>query len=501
MTAVKAAVFLLWGVACFVFFSFCYKHHLFYQEQNQLFLMTEEYVCSYYQGCGWLSRLMGDFLTQFYYYVYAGPAILTIALLAEGDIAGRIPQQWGWQKLSFVIGIAVMTIEACFCLRYSYRLSDVLSHLGLFTSLLLGSMFLRKKHKGIRIISLLTAGVIGYWLFGFSIPKHMPRLETDVEKELAVTNEYYFGNHSQIIKMVESEKEPTKRMMFYYNLVQAKRGTLPDNLLRFKHNELGTFTHVGPATPLLTINDMNELYWLLGDMTYTERAAMMMNVFSKENRNVRAVKRLAECNIVSGDKEASEKYIRILEKTLLWKEWAKKLRKDGATRFQDKIAFANKRDTLSLSDNSHFIMMQLLDSNPSNTVALDYILCSDLLLKDIENFKRDYDRYCIGTDSQLSGQTADFRHGRKSDKTMSNCLPSAAAGNTVVRPRIKELYQQALCIWLAGTQATEEEWQKYIYLPQVLKQFSLYNQHRGSKEFANTYWYYFDIAEKPQVDQ
>ena len=66
-------------------------------------------------------------------------------------------------------------------------------------------------------------------------------------------------------------------------------------------------------------------------------------------------------------------------------------------------------------------MMQLLDHNPDNMIALDYILCSDLLLKDITNFKRDYDRYC-------------------SDK-----------------PRLKPLYQEALCIWLAGSDASQEE--------------------------------------------
>ena len=43
------------------------------------------------------------------------------------------------------------------------------------------------------------------------------------------------------------------------------------------------------------------------------------------------------------------------------------------------------------------VMMEVLDSNPDNTVALDYILCSTLLLKDMDNFKRDYDRYCIAT--------------------------------------------------------------------------------------------------------
>ena len=86
----------------------------------------------------------------------------------------------------------------------------------------------------------------------------------------------------------------------------------------------------------------------------------------------------------------------------------------------------NHHDTITTSDNAHFLMMQLLDANPDNTVALDYILCSDLLLKDITNFKRDYDRYCA------------------------------------TQPRLKRLYQEALCIWLAGTKASQEEWQQYI---------------------------------------
>jgi hypothetical protein len=107
-------------------------------------------------------------------------------------------------------------------------------------------------------------------------------------------------------------------------------------------------------------------------------------------------------------------------------------------------------------------MVQLLDSNPDNEVALDYILCSTLLLKDITNFKRDYDRYCSA------------------------------------RPRLKKLYQEALCIWLAGTKASEEEWLRYIRQNDVLQRFAQYNQQRGSAAFRDTYWYYFDTAKVPQ---
>lgn len=56
-------------------------------------------------------------------------------------------------------------------------------------------------------------------------------------------------------------------------------------------------------------------------MTFTERAAMMTNVFSHNNRNVRMMQRFTECNYVSGDSLAAEKYLRILDKTLVYDRW------------------------------------------------------------------------------------------------------------------------------------------------------------------------------------
>lgn len=34
------SLYVLGAIACFVFFQFFYPYHLFYQEQNQLFLMS-----------------------------------------------------------------------------------------------------------------------------------------------------------------------------------------------------------------------------------------------------------------------------------------------------------------------------------------------------------------------------------------------------------------------------------------------------------------------------
>ena len=60
----------LWGAVCWAFFQFCYPYHFFYQEQNQLFVLTRDEWYRYVsEGSGWLARWVGDFLTQFYYYL------------------------------------------------------------------------------------------------------------------------------------------------------------------------------------------------------------------------------------------------------------------------------------------------------------------------------------------------------------------------------------------------------------------------------------------------
>ncbi|MBQ3877000.1 MAG: hypothetical protein II792_01840 [Prevotella sp.] len=490
----------LWAVVCFVFFQFAYEYHFFYKEQNQLFLCSADYLATYH-GPGWLARLAGDFLTQYFYYRYAGAAILALCLLGVGALLYASLHRLGlWRWLALVVALVAMLIEAVFHLRYDFPLSGTVAVMGwaLFffiysrcevrgtryedSSSVQANLAPRTSHLAPRIshhaprtsylvprtshlvprkiLPLFIILPLAVWLFGQPQLGRIGAPEWQLERMLAVDNEYRFGNYDRVVSLVEQEEQPLPEMMFFYNLVMAQRGQLPDQLLRYVPNELGTLHRIGPDTPLYTIKNMNELYWVLGDMTFTERAAMMANVFSKINRNVRMVKRLAECNLVSGDTLASRKYLRLLEQTVAYADWARQA--PTAPLYRQKAQSRNLQDTLAVTDNSHFIMMQLLDSNPQNTVALDYMLCTELLLKDITNFKRDYDRYCSE------------------------------------RPRLKRLYQEALCIWLAGTNAPREEWQRLILMPEVAQRFQQYNQQRGSGAFRDTYWYYFDKAQTHQ---
>ena len=451
----------IWAVACFSFFQWCYPYHFFYKEQNQLFLWSYDYLSTYFDQPGWLASIVGDFLTQFFYYLYAGATILTLILLLLQAVTYATLRKIGCKPwLATGIALLLATIEAVFHLRFDFKLSSTIALIGWITIIFLILKIVSRRRWQISAVAFLAATLLAYWMFGYHILGRLSTPDWYSEKFLAVDSEYYFGNWDKVVSIVENEAQPSPEMLFYYNLVMAQRGVLPDVLLKYTPNQLGTFYKIGPDTPMLTIKNMNELYWALGDMTFTERAAMMACVFSPENRNNRMVKRLAECAIVSGDSLAARKFLRQLEQTFVWHDWAQKAPK--AERYKERARYNNQQDTVALSDNAHFIMMQLLDSNPQNETALDYILCSNLLLKDIHNFKRDYDRYCT-------------QH-----------------------PRLKRLYQEALCIWLAGSEATEEEWHHYVKDSNVLHKFMQYNQQRGSTDFRGTYWFYFDKVKAPK---
>ena len=146
--------------------------------------------------------------------------------------------------------------------------------------------------------------------------------QLDQERTLAVDCKYYFGNYNQVINMVEKDKNPNQYMKFYHDLIMAQFRSQPASLNKYPNKDIGTFETLEANPSLLTIHALNELYWALDDMTFCERAAMLGNIYSPNCRNIRMVKRLAEINLVRGNYAATRKYLRILQKTFVWKRWA-----------------------------------------------------------------------------------------------------------------------------------------------------------------------------------
>lgn len=361
--------------------------------------MSWDHVTTYLDKPGWLACLAGDFLTQFYYFRYAGPIILTLCILLTGynircavgmaDIKGR----WVAHSVAFI----VMILLICFSFHYDYRLSSILAVAGgasvfrVSTSLLISTrMFIKKIERRneqglflngsgianwVSVISIFVSVFVWHWFFGYGVWVYgaltfascianimmagtyyrlaaliipffllmltkrlyycdfqtiytypgigkLAKPQLDQERTLAVDCKYYFGNYNQVINMVEKDKNPNQYMKFYHDLVMAQFRSQPASLKKYPNKDIGTFETLKANPSLLTIHALNELYWALDDMTFCERAAMLGNIYSPNCRNIRMVKRLTEINLVRGNYAATRKYLRILQKTFVWKRWA-----------------------------------------------------------------------------------------------------------------------------------------------------------------------------------
>lgn len=454
--AIHSVVIAIFAVICFAFFQYLYPYHFFYKEQNQLFLMSCTYLETYFDKPAWASCLIGDFLTQFYYYLYLGAVILTLSLLTMGDILRRALQRAGLGiKWSFAIAVIMMTVEGFCHFSESFALSSTISIIGGAAMFYLLSVLLKvDKIKCLAWAAntlVLFFAALSYWMFGYGwlifiiiavisgfryakfkravirllyIPLMLVCIsfmkssylldfkenvcypgigslslpDMEFEKYLAVDNEYYFGNDNKAIAIADGMKEKLPSVSFFRNLAYARQGMLPDAINMAEPTNLGTFIRISDKVPMIAIKQMNELYYALGDMTFTERAAIMACAFSPNNRNVRMVKRLAEANLVKNDIPAAMKYLRILDKTVVYHQWAEEHTPGTQTalvkkEIAEKRKYINTSDTIRTTDNCRDILLSLLHSNPANVIALDYLLCSDLVSHNIGMFKADYDAF------------------------------------------------------------------------------------------------------------
>jgi hypothetical protein len=421
---------------------------------------------------------------------------------------------------SIILAVGIALREASCHLFYGYTLSSTFALIGgLLMYLMLRRLMTRRWPWALAV--LLIGTLLGYWLFGYgvwaflllsavviwriAIPvavafaallplarSHYNLTYSDLcqypgveslhapdflkETDFRMMRSYETGDWDDVVETAENDKllniltekgSAQKKLIpeaqvsstvrrFLYNLVQAQRGNLPDVLLNYYPNYLGTYTSmVGTNLPMMMFMNLHEFYYAIGDISRAERGAFMTCVSVPNNRNAYTIKRLAECALIKNDQKAANKYLGLLRQTIQYRDWAENAQNDE--RYKLKAKFINKQDSISPSEESYYILAQLLKSNPENEVALDYLLCSLLLKKDIDGFKRDYDTYCTN------------------------------------RPRIKKLYQEALCIWLMKQQASEEEWHKYIKDEQVLSRLEEYKAGGISPRFADTYWFYFDV--------
>ncbi|MCQ2187771.1 MAG: DUF6057 family protein [Bacteroidales bacterium] len=174
-----------------------------------------------------------------------------------------------------------------------------------------------------------------------------------------------------------------------------KTGALGDHL--FEHIQGGP-SGLFPkfAKSALTPLPASEVFWQLGMVNacqyYTFEANEAIADFQKSGR---CYKRLAQTNIVNYDYDVARKYLHALEHTLFYRGWARKtiaMLKDETSIDSDpdyslrRNLRSHGKDEIYNEDRIDVLLGYLVDENPSNTLAMDYLLCYELLDKNLNNF-------------------------------------------------------------------------------------------------------------------
>lgn len=443
------------------FFQLCLPYTLYHREQYSLFLMNSLSISDYFHQDAPLARLIGDFLTQFYYYVGVGPAILAVILTALGMVVFTLARNLrinGW--LSGTIALAVVIWETGRECIADYALSSTLSVLGTAT-LLLGLVKLcHKKWWGIALV------IPSLWLVSVhpQDKKWWGMPDKELERMFAVDCEAYFGNWPRVLELTKKD-EKNELFTYYHNLSLCMKGEMAENLMHYYQPfERGLFIPVNERGNYFMFTAAGEAWFQMGETTMAEHAAMLGMIFSPKQTGSRSIKRLAEINLLTGDSIAAQKYLRLLKQSLVHQKWAEDRCNPQSPSYQKLM---NKRQLQALSDTIHGVanypstLRNMLEDVPHNYIARDYLLCYDLLTKNLNAFVSDYTLYG------------------------SNVMNST--------------YAQALLIASAIDPALVEAID--VPLPQqVIADFKVYNQIMGDdmstiqKRFGNTYWFYYQFA-------
>ncbi len=350
------------------------------------------------------------------------------------------------------------------------KMQSILLPTGFALSIIIATIF-----NELIKISVLFERIIVLAIFTFLvITGFKQNANFNFEKILSLDSETYFGRPEKVIELARKYQIKNKYATYFTNIALANQKLLPEQLLDYyQPGAMGLILPVAPTETRESIVFSNEVFFLLGDMNLAQHSAMLGNTFSPFQRSSRMIKRLAEINLIIGDSVAANKYLRILNKTLFHKEWA--LAHEKMNRPTLKNEWLNqKRELLPKNDiirkpNDYMgALRYLAEEKPENKTAIDYLLCSLLLNKNLKEFKTNYDKYL---------------------KPKNKPVP--------------KVYSEALLIVLYLQKATKEEMLEYKILPQEINDFIEYtrafNKSEGAlepleKKFEKSYWYYYHFA-------
>ncbi len=444
------------------------------------------------------------------FYIASGAASLVFGVSSALLIAGTAKDKKAWFALPVlvVISILIPLISYKFVfpttLKNLFRLTEIkppemlaysvfyllFAYYALLPVLLLAANFFRKFSIGgqleptklsekkkakitlvkripfAEIAQFLLIGVLGYFLFWKSF---------DPFKKKLVYLDYYAQqeNWDEILKVAETVQVYDFRVNYHVVRAYANLGILPDKLFNYPQllGSNGIFLDTSSRNGSFTM-PISDLYFDLGFMSESLRWAFEAQTLLPNSPRI--LKRIIEIYVINEKYDLAAKFLNVLEKNLLYRDWAKKYRdfvtNPETTNKDQKIAekrkFTPRKEAVNLDPLSNLKL--LVDTNHNNRLAYDYLLTVCILdgyPNEFLNYVSHYSYYGIKTLPKSWEEMLSFLIVK------NKSVPAFVTNETVSAECINRL------------KAFNAEMKKY---GNNMEQAKIATR----KDFENSYWYY-----------
>lgn len=367
-----------------------------------------------------LVKVVFELVSTALVYWFLGPVVFLYAALMIGDTLmkgkqnGHILSSLGYSACLLILTVAwiLLTTQS---LQYPlYRIFSGLNYYrypGTVSPLPLGVMiwtvvvvffgmvpdghaWIKKLQQSKVVIALAYVLVIVASWFG--IKASFDEMTYDlIDYDFLVRTEQW----DKIIEKAEKKPATTPLGVSCVNLALSQKGQLADRLFEFYQNGgeglFPTFTR-DMISPVSTA----EIFFRLGMVNDAERYMFeAQEAIPNHRKSARLTRRIIECEIINGNYQVAAKLLCRLQKTLFYSNWANQMmallgNEKAINRhpiYGKLRKYREKKQDFLFSDREMDQMLGLLFLNDNhNRMAYEYLMCYELLQRDLEKFVQYY---------------------------------------------------------------------------------------------------------------
>jgi hypothetical protein len=203
----------------------------------------------------------------------------------------------------------------------------------------------------------------------------------------------YMEDWDAILDFMSGKPMNNYLFMNYANMALANKGELANRAFHYYPKGMNSLLATVNSTGTVRLM-ASDIHYTVGCIAEAQQHAFEAQVTFPQSLGIQTLKRLVKTNLIFGHHEVAEKYLSLIAKTTLHQEWAKQysqfLYNDKA--IEEDAELGEKRR--SLSKQNRFAMFygwtpelqDILEANPDNQKALEYLGLSYLMNKDLKGF-------------------------------------------------------------------------------------------------------------------